>query len=139
MSPIKKIKKRNGEIVDFDQKKVTEAIWKAAKSVGGSNKEVTEQISNQVVAVLEVFFKDETNIPTVEQIQALVEKILIEGGHAKTAKAFIIYREKHKSIRDTEISILNGKNTKLPFSINALRVLSGRYLQRDENGEVAES
>ncbi|MCK9186616.1 adenosylcobalamin-dependent ribonucleoside-diphosphate reductase, partial [Candidatus Gracilibacteria bacterium] len=139
MSPIKKIKKRNGSIVDFDQAKITEAIWKAANSVGGEKTEVAEQISNQVSAVLEVFFKDESNIPTVEQIQDLVEKILIEGGHAKTAKAYILYREQHKNIRYTQEEVLNGKTTKLPFSLNALKVLAGRYLQRNEKGEVIES
>ncbi len=139
MSPIKKIKKRNGEISDFEQPKITEAIWKAAKSVGGHNKEMAEQISNQVTAVLEVFFKDESNVPSVEQIQDLVEKILIEGGHAKTAKAFILYRQEHKNIRQTQETILNGKTTKLPFSINALKVLAGRYLQRGDDGEVAET
>ncbi|PIZ75318.1 ribonucleoside-diphosphate reductase, adenosylcobalamin-dependent [Candidatus Peregrinibacteria bacterium CG_4_10_14_0_2_um_filter_38_24] len=139
MSPIKKIKKRNGDVVEFDQAKITEAIWKAANSVGGGNTDVSAQISNQVTAVLEVFFKDESNIPTVEQIQDLVEKILIEGGHAKTAKAYILYREQHKNIRYKQEEILNGKTTKLPFSINALRVLAGRYLQRNEKGEVTES
>jgi ribonucleoside-diphosphate reductase alpha chain len=139
MSPIKKIKKRTGQIVDFDQNKITEAIWNAVKSVGGQNKEMATQISNQVTAVLEVFFKDEDNVPSVEQTQDLIEKILIEGGHAKTAKAYILYREEHKTIRDNQENILNGHTTKLPFSINALRVLAGRYLQRDENGEVAES
>lgn len=139
MPPIQKIKKRSGEIVEFDQAKITEAIWKAAKSVGGQNKEMATQISNQVTAVLEVFFKDETNIPTVEQTQDLIEKILIEGGHAKTAKAYILYREQHKKIRDTHTAILNGHSTKLPFSVNALKVLAGRYLQRNENGEIAES
>lgn len=139
MSPIKKIKKRNGEVVPFDQNKIAEAIWKAAQSVGGSNQEMATQISNQVAAVLEVFFKDDENIPTVEQIQDLVEKILIEGGHAKTAKAYIIYREQHKNIRNTQEDILHGRTTKLPFSVNALRVLAGRYLQRDENGEVCET
>ncbi|MFA6305185.1 MAG: adenosylcobalamin-dependent ribonucleoside-diphosphate reductase [Candidatus Gracilibacteria bacterium] len=139
MSPIKKIKKRNGAIVDFDQAKITEAVWKAANSVGGEKHEVAEQISNQIAAVLEVFFKDENNIPTVEQIQDLVEKILIEGGHAKTAKAYIIYREQHKNIRSKQEELLNGKTTKLPFSLNALKVLAGRYLQRNEKGEVSES
>lgn len=139
MSPIKKIKKRTGEVADFDQSKITEAIWKAAEAVGGTNKELAQQISNQVSAVLEVFFKDENNIPTVEQIQDLVEKILIEGGHAKTAKSYIIYREQHKNIRGSQEEVLNGKTTKLPFSINALKVLAGRYLQRDENDQVAEN
>ncbi|PIR55029.1 ribonucleoside-diphosphate reductase, adenosylcobalamin-dependent [Candidatus Peregrinibacteria bacterium CG10_big_fil_rev_8_21_14_0_10_36_19] len=139
MSPIKQIKKRNGELAPFDQEKIAEAIWKAAQSVGGSNKELANQIGNQVAAVLEVFFKDESNVPNVEQIQDLVEKILIEGGHAKTAKAYILYRAKHEDVRDIQKDILNGKTTKLPLSDNALRVLAGRYLQRDENGEVCES
>lgn len=139
MSPIKKIKKRDGTIADFNQEKITEAIWKAAQSVGGANKEMATQISNQVAAVLEVFFKDENNIPTVEQTQDLVEKILIEGGHAKTAKAYILYRAEHKNIRNTQEEILHGQTTKLPFSVNALRVLAARYLQRDENGEVCET
>jgi len=139
MSPIKKIKKRNGTITDFDQAKITEAIWNAAKSVGGKDKELAQQISNQVAAVLEVFYKDDSNVPSVEQIQDLVEKILIEGGHAQTAKAYIIYREQHKQIRNTEKEILSGKQTKLPFSINALRVLAGRYLNRNDKGEIIES
>jgi len=139
MSPIMKIKKRNGELASFDQEKIAEAIWKAAQSVGGSNKELSNQIANQVAAVLEVFFKDESNVPNVEQIQDLVEKILIEGGHAKTAKAYILYRAKHEDVRDVQQDILNGKTTKLPLSDNALRVLAGRYLQRDDNGDICES
>jgi len=139
MSPIQKIKKRNGDIVDFDQTKIAEAIWKAVQAIGGENKDMAKQISNQVSAVLEVFFKDETNVPTVEQIQDLIEKILIEGGHAKTAKAYILYREQHKNIRSSQEDALNGHTTKLPFSINALKVLAGRYLQRDEDGKVCES
>jgi ribonucleoside-diphosphate reductase alpha chain len=139
MSPIMKIKKRNGDIVEFNQGKITEAIWKAAQAVGGKDKEMATQISNQVAAVLEVFFKDEANVPSVEQIQDLAEKILIEGGHAKTAKSFILYREKHKTIRNTQEDILNGHTTSLPFSLNALRILAARYLQRDDEGEIAES
>jgi ribonucleoside-diphosphate reductase alpha chain len=139
MSPILKIKKRDGSIADFDQAKITEAVWKAAQSVGGTDKTVSTQISNQVAAVLEVFYKDDTNIPSVEQIQDLIEKILIEGGHAKTAKAYILYREEHKKIRKTQEDILGGKVTKLPLSVNALRVFAGRYLQRDDNGEICET
>lgn len=139
MSPIKKIRKRSGSIVNFDQHKITEAIWNAAKSVGGTNKELADQISNQVTAVLEVFFKDENNVPTVEQIQDLVEKILIEGGHAKTAKSYILYREQHKKIRSAQEELLGGKTTQLPFSANALKVLAGKYLQRDDEGNICES
>jgi len=140
MSPtIQKIKKRDGQTAEFDQSKITEAIWNAAKSVGGTDKEMANRISNQVTAVLEVFFKDKEHFPTVEQIQDLVEKILIEGGHAKTAKAYILYRAEHKNKRSVQEEILNGGTTKLPFSDNALRILAGRYLQRDENGEINET
>lgn len=140
MSPlIQKIKKRSGEITEFDQSKITEAIWRAAQSVGGTDRALAEKIANQVTTVLEVFFKGENDIPNVEQIQDLVEKILIEGGHAKTAKAYILYRAGHKDQRARQMQILNGGTTKLPFSENALTVIAARYLQRDENGEVCET
>lgn len=141
MSSIKKITKRDGRIVDFDQNRITEAVWKAAQAIGGTDKSVAEQISNQVTAVLEVFFKDESEIPNVEQIQDLVEKILIEGGHAKTAKAYIIYRQKRAEEREEKEAILGrGKSgSSLNFSTNALKVLKKRYLLKDENGEVIET
>lgn len=141
MSSIKKIKKRDGRIVDFDQDRITEAVWKAAQAVGGTDKSVAFQISNQVTAVLEVFFKDESEIPNVEQIQDLVEKILIEGGHAKTAKAYIIYRQKRAEEREAKEAILGkGKSgSSLNFSTNALKVLKKRYLLKDENGNVIET
>lgn len=139
MSPVTKIQKRNGEIVDFDHAKISEAIWKAVQSVGGTDKEMAEKIANQVSAVLEVFFKNGDSVPNVEQIQDLVEKILIEGGHAKTAKAYILYRAEHKNIRSAQEEILNGRSTKLPFTNNALKILAGKYLQKDENGKVAET
>ncbi|MBN1494154.1 vitamin B12-dependent ribonucleotide reductase [Candidatus Peregrinibacteria bacterium] len=141
MSPIKKIKKRDGRIVNFDQERITNAIWKAAQAVGGTDEKLAQQISNQVTAVLEVFFKDESNIPTVEQIQDLVEKILIEGGHAKTAKAYIIYRQKRQEEREQKEAILGaGKGDEgLNFSTNALKVLEKRYLLKDEEGNVIET
>ena len=74
MPKIKYVRKRDGRIVRFDQKKITEAIWKSFQSVGEDDKKVADKISDQVVAVLEVFYKDNKNIPNVEQIQDLVER-----------------------------------------------------------------
>ncbi len=141
MSPIKKIQKRDGRIVDFDQDRIAQAIWKAAQAVGGTDPSEAEKISNQVTAVLEVFFKSDDQIPTVEQIQDLVEKILIEGGHAKTAKAYIIYRQKRAEEREEKEAILGYGNgdASLNFSTNALKVLEKRYLLKDEEGNVVET
>ncbi|MBU1992244.1 MAG: vitamin B12-dependent ribonucleotide reductase [Patescibacteria group bacterium] len=141
MSPIKKIQKRDGHIAEFDQGKITEAIWKAVQSVGGTDRKQAEMISNQVTAVLEVFFKDENDIPNVEQIQDLVEKILIEGGHAKTAKSYIIYRQKRAEERLQREMILGKEmaDKNLNFSMNALQVLERRYLLKNEKGELKET
>jgi len=135
---ITKIKKRDGRIVEFDPDKITEAIWKAAQSVGGHNRDIAKKISAQVIDMLEIFFKSEDNIPTVEQIQDLVEKILIENGHAKTAKAFIIYRQKHAELRERKTEILGIPNDS-KFSLNAIKILEQRYLLKDNEGNVIET
>ena len=93
------IRKRDNTLLPFDQSKITNAIWKAAQSVGGTDSRVAMQISNKVVDYLNEKFTDK-DIPAVEDLQDAVEKVLIEDGHAKTAKAFILYRQKHKDIRD---------------------------------------
>ena len=95
---VKKLRKRDGSVVLFDGDKITEAIWKAAKAVGGKDKEKAEVLSNLVVKNLETKY-GENGIPEVEEIQDAVEKILIEEGHAKTAKAYILYRKSHEELR----------------------------------------
>ncbi|MBA7495245.1 Anaerobic ribonucleoside-triphosphate reductase [subsurface metagenome] len=94
---IVQIRKRDGRIVDFAQEKITKAIWGAAQAVGGRDRKLAERLSNRVVALLEEKFLQE--IPGVEDVQDLVEKILIEEGHARTAKAYILYRKQHESLR----------------------------------------
>lgn len=120
MSSITRIIKRDGRTVNFDQNKIAEAIWKAAQSVGGTDRSIAERMGNQVATVLEIFFKDDQNLPNVEQIQDLVEKILIENGHAKTAKAYIIYREEHARLRQEKAKILGTNDSViLTFPKNA--------------------
>lgn len=94
---ISQIGKRDGRIVDFDKEKITKAIWAAAQAVGGRDRKVAERLSNRVVSLLEEKFPKE--IPGVEDVQDLVEKVLIEEGHARTAKAYILYRKQHESLR----------------------------------------
>jgi len=101
-SIISRVRKRDGRIVLFDQERITNAIFKAAQAVGGNDKELSKQLSNQVVKVLEERFGTDI-IPTVEQIQDLVEKTLIENGHVKTSKAFILYREQRRKLREMAV------------------------------------
>ncbi len=96
---IKYIRKRDGRLEKFNPEKIENAIFKAAQAVGGKDREPARKIANQVVSILEILYKDD-RIPTVEEVQDLVEKMLIENGHAKTAKAYILYREQHAKIRE---------------------------------------
>ncbi len=105
---ILKVKKRDGRTVVFDKNKITEAIFKAAESVGGENRELADNLTDKILITLEDKF--EIIIPTVEDIQDVVEKILIENGHARTAKAYILYRKQREEIRDVNKLLLNAEN-----------------------------
>jgi ribonucleoside-diphosphate reductase alpha chain len=124
-SSIKKIRKRTGELVDFNPDKITNAIYKAAQSVGGSDHKTAEKMTKQIVAVLEGIFKG-TNYPTVEQIQDVVEKVLIEEGHAQTAKAYILYRNERAKLRDLRKTV--------PDKVKDLVTKSAKYF-RGQLGE----
>jgi anaerobic ribonucleoside-triphosphate reductase len=96
---MKFVLKRDSKLEPFDQERITIAIWKAAKAVGGRDKEQAKRISNEVVVELNKHYGDD-GVPTVEEIQDLVEKRLIENGHASTAKAYILYRKQHTDMRE---------------------------------------
>ena len=94
---IKEVRKRDGRIAEFDQSKITNAIFKAAQAVGGEDFAQAQQLSDMVVQKLQADFPNQT--PNIENIQDVVEKVLIETGHAKTAKAYILYRNERAQIR----------------------------------------
>ena len=94
------IRKRDGRLVPFEEPKVEKAIIKAVEAVGGRDFEKAADISRQVSGILKVLYKG-GQAPSVENVQDLVEKILIENGHAQTAKAFILYRKQHETMRRT--------------------------------------
>ena len=106
---LEKVRKRNGEVVDFDASKIETAIFKAAKAVGGHNRTLAKSLTEQVIEYLENIYKED--IPSVEDIQDIVEKILIENGHAKTAKAYILYRKEQEVARDAEKLLLDVEKT----------------------------
>ena len=106
-STVKYILKRDGRVVEFQPAKITEAIFNAAKAVGGSDFNKSVEITKTSIGILEIIYKD-GRIPTVENVQDLVEKILIEKGHAKVAKAYILYREQHRKLRDNNSLFQEG-------------------------------
>ena len=102
---VKRIRKRDGSVVLFEQEKITNAIWKAAQAIGGTNRDLSEQMSEEVVSIIEEKYADK--VPTVEDVQDIVEKVLVENGHYRTAKAYILYREEHKKLRDVKGMLLD--------------------------------
>ena len=96
---MKYVRKRDSRLEEFDSNRIANAIWKAARAVGGKDKELAKKLSDEVVRELEKRF-GEDGVPTVEEIQDVVEKVLIERGHAKTAKAYILYRKQHQDLRE---------------------------------------
>jgi len=106
---LNKIIKRDGSLQDFDRKKIENAIFKAARAVGGSDRNLASKLTDEVINILEEKFTE--SIPTVENIQDIVEKVLIENGHAKTAKAYILYRKQHQDIREFKKLFLDIEET----------------------------
>ena len=98
-----KIKKRDGRQANFEIEKISKAIFKAAQAVGGQNYSTSVALAEEVEACLT---KEGNDIPTVEQIQDLVEKVLIEKGHAKTAKEYILYRAERSRVREMNTRLM---------------------------------
>lgn len=101
---LEQIRKRDGRIEAFDREKIKVAIWKAAQAVNGTNEAMADELADEVVRIANERYTE--SIPDIEAIQDIVEKVLIEAGHARTAKAYILYREKRRGTR--EINALIG-------------------------------
>lgn len=103
---ISRIKKRDGSVVDFVQEKITTAVSKAMESHGVKDKRLAQTVSDIVTFMLEDKFSGYT-IPAVEQIQDIVEMVLMKQGYHEIAKSYILYRERHKDIREARKTGLN--------------------------------
>lgn len=141
--PIAQIRKRDRGLADFNNSKISSAIYKALMAAGKADYKLAEKLSEKVVQKMNQQFSllDTSRIPSVEDVQDMVESILIEEGLSETAKAYILYRHERRKIRDEKKKILNKKDldeVDKSFDINSLRVLASRYLLRDNNNEIIE-
>ena len=93
-----KIRKRDGRIVKFDPERITNAISKAGEATGEFGRDVAKKLTIKVLAIAQQVIKN--RIPTVEEIQDIVEEVLMASQYKKTAKAYIIYREQHARMRE---------------------------------------
>jgi len=129
-----KIIKRDGSVVPFDPANIYIAIEKALKATG-DDISLAKAIGDKVVEELKKSFGSLK--PTVEDIQNIVEKKLIEDGKYETAKAYIIYRQSRTALREKK-EILGIKDT-LKLSLNSLRILEDRYLRKDQFSKTTET
>jgi len=139
------IKKRNGKIVNFEQSKISNAIYKALVAAGKSDRKLAELLATKLVNKIDkngyLGSTNKDHVLSVEDVQDMVESILIEESLAETAKAYILYRHERRKIREMKMKILNKKDldeVDKSLDINSLRVLSSRYLIRDNNNEIIE-
>ncbi len=101
-----KIQKRDGRTVPFNVEKIADAIYKAARAVGGNDYQEASEMAEKVCDYLEANANKTGELPTVEEVQDAVEKVLVESGHAKTAKAYILYRADRTRVREMNTSLM---------------------------------
>ena len=115
MSRFKSVIKRDGSVVAFTPQRITNAIYRAAVAVGGRDKQTASDLTKKVVQTLEDQIP-EGEMPHVEQIQDTVEKVLIEEGHAKVAKAYILYRAERARLREQRAERRAEPSSNIPWA-----------------------
>jgi len=130
-----KIRKRDGRIVNFDQKRITSAILKALTAAEQANGGLAKGLSDSVVSLVSERFVGK--FPHVEDVQDIVEEVLVKNGYVGVAKAYILYRQKRTEVREfkTFFDVVDD----LKLGINAIKVLKKRYLLKDVEGNVIET
>lgn len=115
MGKIQNVVKRSGAIVPFTPERITNAIYRAAVAVGGRDRSIAEGLCEQVVNILEIRCPPICT-PTIEEIQDVVEKVLIENGHAKVAKAYILYRDEQARNRKQRAERASKPSENIPWA-----------------------
>ncbi len=141
---ITKIKKRDGRIVKYNIKRISNVIFKALASTNkkpSQVKKLSEKIAKRVEAKLIKIFGGVNRIPGVEDIQDLVEAALLEAKEFDAVKNYIEYRQNRREVREEKKELLN-KDRLSPlekrFSLNSIRVLASRYLLKNIHGKIIE-
>ncbi len=139
---IRKIRKRDGKVTDFNPVRITNAIWKASNALGNKDLIKSQDITEVVVSKLQEITRF-GDIPEVEQVQDLVEQALMEAGEYDTAKAYILYRKQHEDMRKIggllqEIELVDNylgkadwrvkENSNMDYSLQGLNVYSSESI-----------
>ena len=142
---IKKVQKRDGRVVDFNQEKIAIAVHKAIVAANQGDGKESQKVADRAVQLLNHRFKA-GEIPTIEQIQDIVEETLILEDFVDTAKAYILYRDQRRSIREAakavdessekidsylkEIDWQVKENANMTFSLQGLNQYVGSYISK---------
>ena len=113
-SSIKSIIKRDGQLAPYDRGRITNAIFKAAASCGGFDFDEAERLSQAVESRTAHSYAEQ--VPTVEDLQDIVESVLMECGHNKTARAYIIYRQKRTEVRAAQRDAIEATDN-IPYKL----------------------
>ncbi len=132
---ISRVQKRDGRVVEFEPQKIINAIHKALQAAKVKDGNVSEELGREIVKHLETKFAG--HIPSVEEIQDIVEEFLVKRGYSQVAKAYILYRQRRAEIREAKKFF--GVEDELKLPVNTIRVLERRYLLRDDQGKISES
>lgn len=135
---VSKVRKRDGSVENFNPLRINTAIIKAMVAVDEkslrSSKILTDQIARGLNGKKDSFVE---GIPSIEQIQDIVEEVLSQSKFQRTAKAYMLHRRSRKNAR--ELKRFFGIRDDLKFDVNAIRVLQERYLLRDSEGKIIET
>ena len=142
---VERVQKRDGRTVTFEQEKIAEAVHKAIVATNQGNGDVSKKVSNKVVQLLNRRFK-KGEVPNIEQVQDIVEEALISEDLVETAKAYILYRDQRRQIREASKAADDSsekvdsylkeadwqvkENANMTFSLQGLNEYVGSYISK---------
>ncbi|NHI04239.1 Ribonucleotide reductase of class III (anaerobic), large subunit [Candidatus Nitrosotalea sp. TS] len=136
------VKKRDGRVSSFQKDKISNAIYKALVACGRPDHGSADKLANRVIEKLVTHGYSSSALPSVEDVQDMVESTLIDEGLGEIAKAYILYRHERRRVREEKSKVLESQtldSVAKKFDLNCLRVLASRYLLRNNKGQITES